>query len=89
MTVDTTFVCKKMEGIEKAKELQIKGNAAFQTGNYLTAITHYTSAIGHDPKNHLLYRQAPPPPKKMIVCLIVANVYDCCTAAIERLPTSH
>jgi len=40
---------------QKVEELKEKGNAAFGKGNYLTAITQYTSALARDPNNHVLY----------------------------------
>lgn len=38
-----------------AEEFKAKGNAAFQAGNNAEAINWFTSAIGSDPTNHILY----------------------------------
>lgn len=36
-------------------ELRLKGNAAFQTGNYSLAEEYYKSALDIDPSSHILY----------------------------------
>jgi len=38
-----------------AEEAKSKGNAAFSSGDYATAITHFTEAINLSPTNHILY----------------------------------
>ncbi|CAH8310847.1 unnamed protein product [Eruca vesicaria subsp. sativa] len=38
-----------------AEEAKSKGNAAFSSGDYASAITHFTSAINLSPTNHILY----------------------------------
>ncbi|XP_010455678.1 PREDICTED: hsp70-Hsp90 organizing protein 3 [Camelina sativa] len=38
-----------------AEEAKSKGNAAFSSGDYATAITHFTEAINLAPTNHVLY----------------------------------
>uniref|UniRef100_A0A1J3IQJ2 Hsp70-Hsp90 organizing protein 3 n=1 Tax=Noccaea caerulescens TaxID=107243 RepID=A0A1J3IQJ2_NOCCA len=38
-----------------AEEAKAKGNAAFSSGEYATAITHFTEAINLAPTNHVLY----------------------------------
>ncbi|PRP76398.1 stress-induced protein sti1-like protein (ISS) [Planoprotostelium fungivorum] len=38
-----------------ALEAKNQGNAAFSAGNYEEAVKHFTTAIGHDAGNHVLY----------------------------------
>ncbi|XP_059276018.1 hsp70-Hsp90 organizing protein 2-like [Lycium ferocissimum] len=38
-----------------ADEAKAKGNAAFSSGNFTEAITHFTEAINLNPTNHVLY----------------------------------
>ncbi|CAN7123975.1 unnamed protein product [Brassica rapa subsp. narinosa] len=38
-----------------AEEAKSKGNAAFSSGDYAAAITHFTEAINLSPTNHVLY----------------------------------
>ncbi|CAK7355792.1 unnamed protein product [Dovyalis caffra] len=38
-----------------AEEAKAKGNAAFSSGDYTTAIKHFTDAIALSPTNHVLY----------------------------------
>jgi stress-induced-phosphoprotein 1 len=40
---------------DKALEAKNKGNAAFSSGDFQTAIKHFTEAISYDPNNHVLY----------------------------------
>jgi len=40
----------------KSLDLKAKGNEAFASQNYLTAITHYTAALTYDSTNHEIFR---------------------------------
>ena len=39
----------------EAEEAKALGNAAFKAKQYPEAVTHFTTAIAADPKNHVLY----------------------------------
>ena len=40
---------------KEAEEAKALGNAAFKAKQYPEAVTHFTTAIAADPKNHVLY----------------------------------
>lgn len=75
--------------------VQAKGNAAFSSGNFEEAITHYTAGIDVDETNHVLFSNRSACEVlfiRFLCCLELQLAFEhCCQAAsnMERLRINY